>query len=138
MSECVTACWHRFGSSFGFSAAATAARPPAATGHEASVSTQGLDGEIAQCLRHLSKKDAVTKLKALQTLRALVKAKTVPDLVLALPPWSHLYARLCMDSNRSVRAEAAGVWCFCSPHEQMVQMDVGSLVGSLVMLRHQL
>lgn len=43
-----------------------------------------------------------------QALRALIKSKTAAELQLAMPPWVYLYSKLCMDTNRGVRTEAAG------------------------------
>jgi hypothetical protein len=62
---------------------------------------------MAQCLRHLSKREPVTKLKALQALRAHTKSKPAAESIAALGPWSHLYGKLVMDSSRAVRTEAA-------------------------------
>lgn len=82
------------------SEAAAAAAPRAA------VIPPDLDGELAQQLHKLTKRDATTKLKALQALRALASSKPADDVVAALPPWAYLYSRLAMDGSRSVRAEA--------------------------------
>ncbi|PRW55988.1 E3 ubiquitin- ligase listerin [Chlorella sorokiniana] len=68
-----------------------------------------LDGELAQQLQKLSKRDATTKLKALQALRALAKDKPASDLQAALPSWAYLFGRLVMDGSRAVRAEACHV-----------------------------
>ncbi|KAJ9505274.1 hypothetical protein QJQ45_023216, partial [Haematococcus lacustris] len=68
-----------------------------------------LDGELALCLRHLSKRDPTTKLKALQSLRSQLPNKPTAAVVAVLPAWAHLFARLAMDNNRAVRAESARV-----------------------------
>jgi len=90
---------------FGFGAAAVSASASASASAEPSLPGQ-LDGDVAQCLRHLSKKDATTKLKALQSLRDLVPSRSPQDLVAALPPWAYSFKRLMMDPAKSVRSEA--------------------------------
>jgi hypothetical protein len=98
---------------FGFGASAAAAAAAAATTAAASSGASAepvlpgqLDGDVAQCLRHLSKKDATTKLKALQSLRELIPARSPSDLAGALPPWAYHFKRLMMDPAKSVRSEA--------------------------------
>ncbi|GFR43125.1 hypothetical protein Agub_g4131 [Astrephomene gubernaculifera] len=66
-----------------------------------------VDGEIAQCFRHLSKKDSTTKIKALQNLRALLPSRSTTDLLAALSPWVYVYSRLILDSSRVVRQDTA-------------------------------
>ncbi|KAL4457478.1 hypothetical protein ABPG75_012343 [Micractinium tetrahymenae] len=68
-----------------------------------------LDGELSQQLQKLSKRDATTKLKALQALKALAKEKPAADLQAALPCWAYLYGRLVLDNSRAVRTEASHV-----------------------------
>lgn len=55
---------------FGFGAPAAGAASPAVASTSAAADplelSAQLDGELAQCLRHLSKRDTTTKLKALQ------------------------------------------------------------------------
>ncbi|KAG2437620.1 hypothetical protein HYH02_011259 [Chlamydomonas schloesseri] len=75
-------------------------------GGDVVVPTQ-LDGELAQCLRHLSKKDPTTKTKALQSLRALLPSRSGDHVAAALPAWIHCYRRLILDPSRAVRSEAA-------------------------------
>lgn len=55
------------GFGFGAPAAATVPSSGSASAESSEVSAQ-LDGDLAQCLRHLSKKDTTTKMKALQVL----------------------------------------------------------------------
>ncbi|KAL4857852.1 3-hydroxyisobutyryl-CoA hydrolase [Chlorella vulgaris] len=68
-----------------------------------------LDSEVAQQLQKLSKRDATTKLKALQALKLLFREKPAADVQAALPSWAYLFSRLVLDSNRSVRSEACHV-----------------------------
>ncbi len=56
----------------GLTSTVSAAAGKAAATSDAPLSAD-LDGEIAQCLRHLSKKDATTKLKALQVGESVMK-----------------------------------------------------------------
>ncbi|KAL4534477.1 hypothetical protein Ndes2526A_g05373 [Nannochloris sp. 'desiccata'] len=65
-----------------------------------------LDGELSQQLQRLTKRDATTRLKALQTLRSLVSEKSEDDVKYMLSPWAYSFGRLVMDTNRAVRAEA--------------------------------
>jgi hypothetical protein len=90
----------------GDSAASPGSGAPAAAAASAIVPPE-LDGELAQALQRLSKRDATTRLKAAAALRALVAAKPEADVLAALPAWSYLFARLVMDAHHGVRAEAA-------------------------------
>eukprot|EP00887_Chlorella_sp_A99_P002776 scaffold6.g2776.t1 len=103
-------------------AGAAAGAGEAAAAPRAALLPPDLDGELSQQLQKLSKRDATTKLKALQArgsqmppaarrlpqaLRALAATKPAEELVRALPPWAYLYSRLAMDPSRGVRAEAS-------------------------------
>lgn len=87
-------------------AAAAAAEAASQWGADEPALTGALDGEVAQCLRHLSKKDATTKLKALAALRELCASKQPADLAAALPPWAYHFQRLTSDAAKPVRCEA--------------------------------
>eukprot|EP00736_Rhodelphis_marinus_P002009 Rmarinus@m.24436 len=63
-----------------------------------------VDSEIAAQLKKLSKKDAITKTKALSTLQELFDSKTAEDCTLALLPYLQAYQRLCWDPTARVRA----------------------------------
>eukprot|EP00879_Flechtneria_rotunda_P024229 GHRR01025677.1.p1 GENE.GHRR01025677.1~~GHRR01025677.1.p1 ORF type:complete len:244 (+),score=101.45 GHRR01025677.1:151-882(+) len=99
---------------FGFGAAAAAAvnsatgAAPAGSGEALELSAE-LDGDLAQCLRHLSKRDTVTKMKALQSLKDLVPTKCHADLALFLQPWGYQFKRLLLDPAKSVRVEAVTI-----------------------------
>ena len=82
--------------------------PASAAGPSAVIPTD-LDGELAAALQRLTKRDATTRLKALQTLRAVVGDKPEAEIRRALGPWSYYFGRLVMDGARAVRAEACGV-----------------------------
>jgi hypothetical protein len=82
--------------------------PAATTGPSAVIPTD-LDGELAAALQRLTKRDATTRLKALQTLRAVVADKPEAEIRRALGPWTYYFSRLVMDGARAVRAEACGV-----------------------------
>ncbi|MEW5314556.1 MAG: hypothetical protein WDW38_006042 [Sanguina aurantia] len=93
-----------------------------------------LDGEAAQLLRHLSKRDSTTKLKALQAVRSLVKQRTPSELALLLPPYAYLFKRLSMDPNRSVRAEAAAALvAITAPLGKALAPHLKSLMGPWLM-----
>ncbi|CAK7351987.1 unnamed protein product [Dovyalis caffra] len=62
-----------------------------------------IDGEVAQQLKRLGRKDPTTKLKALQTLSALFKEKSGKEIVLIIPQWGYEYKKLLLDYNREVR-----------------------------------
>ncbi|XP_045766017.1 E3 ubiquitin-protein ligase listerin isoform X2 [Maniola jurtina] len=64
---------------------------------------QGLPAEYSVCFKKFTKKDPVTKTKALQELTELVKTGNVTDAEAALPSWSHHYQFLTIDSDRRVR-----------------------------------
>ncbi|XP_074269259.1 E3 ubiquitin-protein ligase listerin [Silene latifolia] len=70
---------------------------------EESGSFKGVDGEMVQYLKRLARRDPTTKLKALNSLAALLKDKSGKDVVLIIPQWGFEYRRLLMDYNREVR-----------------------------------
>lgn len=86
----------------------TSDAPAAAAGPSAVIPTD-LDGELAAALQRLTKRDATTRLKALQTLRAAVADKPEAEVRRALGPWAYAFGRLVTDGARAVRAEACGV-----------------------------
>lgn len=63
----------------------------------------GLDADFRMVLRKLSKKDVVTKLKAIQEFQGLCTEKEEEDIVSLLPHWPRLYNRLSMDHDKRVR-----------------------------------
>ncbi|KAL5709837.1 RING-type E3 ubiquitin transferase [Ranunculus cassubicifolius] len=62
-----------------------------------------VDGEVAQHLKRLSRKDPTTKLKALASLSELFKQKNKEEIVQVIPQWAFEYKRLLQDYNRDVR-----------------------------------
>ncbi|XAR60796.1 hypothetical protein NMG60_11034310 [Bertholletia excelsa] len=62
-----------------------------------------IDGEVAQHLKRLARKDPTTKLKALASLSALLKEKSSKEIVPIIPQWAFEYRRLLLDYNRDVR-----------------------------------
>ncbi|KAJ9556872.1 hypothetical protein OSB04_011486, partial [Centaurea solstitialis] len=62
-----------------------------------------IDGELAQHLKRLSRKDPTTKLKALTTLSTLLKQKSAKDVSPVIPQWAFEYKKLLLDYNREVR-----------------------------------
>lgn len=62
-----------------------------------------IDGEVAQHLKRLGRKDSTTKLKALASLSELLKQKSGKDIVPIIPQWAFEYKRLLQDYNREVR-----------------------------------
>ena len=92
----------RFGtpsSAFGFGAAspgepATANQP---------------DPEISQWLKHLSKKDDNTKIKALNNLQSRVQGFSSEEAGDFLPTWLFTFKKVCTDNCRPVRAGGAKV-----------------------------
>lgn len=70
---------------------------------EASSYLNDLDGEMAQHLKRLSRKDPTTKLKALTSLSELLKQKTAKEIVPIIPQWAFEYRKLLLDYNREVR-----------------------------------
>ncbi|KAM0040615.1 putative transcription factor C2H2 family [Helianthus debilis subsp. tardiflorus] len=78
------------------------------TSDAASSSVIDIDGELAQQLKRLSRKDPTTKLKALTTLLALLKEKSAKDVLPAIPQWAFEYKKLLLDYNREVRRATHG------------------------------
>ncbi|PIA58085.1 hypothetical protein AQUCO_00500192v1 [Aquilegia coerulea] len=62
-----------------------------------------VDGEVAQHLKRLGRKDPITKIKALASLSELFKQKNKEDIVQIIPQWAFEYKRLVQDYNREVR-----------------------------------
>ncbi|CAI9107100.1 OLC1v1006386C1 [Oldenlandia corymbosa var. corymbosa] len=62
-----------------------------------------VDGELAQHLKRLSRKDPTTKIKALTALSQLVKEKSAKEVAVILPQWAFEYKKLLLDYNREVR-----------------------------------
>ncbi|KAH9309396.1 hypothetical protein KI387_037307 [Taxus chinensis] len=65
-----------------------------------------VNGEVAQHLRRLSKKDPVTKIKALTSLGILFRQNAASDLYHIVPQWVFEYKRLVQDNGRQVRQAA--------------------------------
>ncbi|XP_068634592.1 E3 ubiquitin-protein ligase listerin [Aristolochia californica] len=70
---------------------------------EDSVAVSGVDGDMAQHLKRLGRKDPTTKVKALMSLSALFKEKSGEEVALVIPQWAFEYKRLLFDYNREVR-----------------------------------
>ncbi|XP_024965066.1 E3 ubiquitin-protein ligase listerin isoform X4 [Cynara cardunculus var. scolymus] len=62
-----------------------------------------IDGELAQHLKRLSRKDPTTKLKALTILSTLLKQKSAKEVSPIIPQWAFEYKKLLLDYNREVR-----------------------------------
>eukprot|EP00892_Ulva_mutabilis_P010612 jgi/Ulvmu1/7923/UM004_0155.1 len=66
-----------------------------------------VDPEIAQCLKHVTKRDENTKIKALQLLHtkfSVLEGESAADLV---PAWLFAYKRVSLDNARTVRLAGA-------------------------------
>jgi hypothetical protein len=61
------------------------------------------DGDFNLVFRKLSKRDPITKLKALEEMRALIENRTAEELKILLPALVQCYERLAMDNDRHVR-----------------------------------
>ncbi|PWA65835.1 Armadillo-like helical [Artemisia annua] len=62
-----------------------------------------VDGELAQHLKRLSRKDPTTKLKALATLSTQLSEKSAKEVSLVIPQWAFEYKKLLQDYNRDIR-----------------------------------
>ncbi|XP_051134250.1 E3 ubiquitin-protein ligase listerin isoform X2 [Andrographis paniculata] len=62
-----------------------------------------IDGEVALHLKRLSRKDPITKLKALTSLSQLIKQKPAKEVTIIIPQWAFEYKKLLLDYNREVR-----------------------------------
>ncbi|CAI5530699.1 unnamed protein product [Closterium sp. Naga37s-1] len=60
-------------------------------------------GEAAAHLRRLAKKDATTKLKALEALQGVLGGSSAAQMQAMLPAWAFEYRRLVHDGSRAVR-----------------------------------
>lgn len=61
------------------------------------------DANFNLVFRKLGKRDPITKLKALEEMRALIENRTADELTMLLPALVHCYERLAMDNDRHVR-----------------------------------
>ena len=68
----------------------------------------GEDSDLNVSFKRLTKKDSVTKLKALSELRELLPSRSKELVAGCLPYWSYIYPKLCMENDPRVR-EAAHV-----------------------------
>lgn len=84
-----------------------ASSPP--LGPSAIIPTE-LNGQVGQQLQKLTKRDATTRLKALQALKQLVEDEKAGvsegDVRLLLGPWAYAFKRCVFDGNRLIRMEA--------------------------------
>ncbi|MQM17534.1 hypothetical protein Taro_050506 [Colocasia esculenta] len=62
-----------------------------------------VDGEMAQHLKRLGRKDPTTKVKALTSLNVLFKQVSGEELVQIVPKWAFEYRKLLYDYSREVR-----------------------------------
>lgn len=62
-----------------------------------------LDAELRVLLRKLSKKDSITKIKALQEFNLLIKDKEEKDVKAVLPYWPRIYSKMVLDVDYRVR-----------------------------------
>lgn len=62
-----------------------------------------MDAEFQLGFKALSKKDSITKLKALQELGTLFKGLTDENLQVVLKHWVHIYPKIIIDNDRRVR-----------------------------------
>lgn len=68
-----------------------------------------VDGEASLHLRRLSKKDPITRVKALEALGILFKERPANELRQLIPNWIFEYKRLVQDDNQQVREGAHNV-----------------------------
>ncbi|KAI9021899.1 hypothetical protein DFJ74DRAFT_670830 [Hyaloraphidium curvatum] len=97
-----------FGGAFGIPAAVSA---PIATGINLSAEQEvenAVSGELKVTLRKLAKRDAVTRVKAVEELRAYLEQADPDKLLKLLPAWPSLFGRLSTDVERRAREQIAG------------------------------
>lgn len=95
---------------------------------QSSASSMNLHPDLAVILRNLNKRDAVTKVKALEELQAFLfdmgSIASIHDHIQLLPYWSKLFTRLGIDVDRRVRVLTIQIHAKllksvhkkCSPH----------------------
>jgi hypothetical protein len=66
----------------------------------------GEDSELNVSFRRLSKKEVITKLKALAELRELLPSRTKEIVQGCLPYWAYIYPKLCIENDSRVREAA--------------------------------
>ncbi|KAK1272073.1 E3 ubiquitin-protein ligase listerin [Acorus gramineus] len=93
---------------------------------EVAVPATDVDGEMAQHLKRLGRKDPQTKLKALSSLSLLFKQRSVEETVQIVPQWAFEYKRLLLDYNREVRR---------ATHDTMMNLVIAVRRGLALHLR---
>ena len=66
-----------------------------------------VDPEIAQCLKHVTKRDENTKLKALNILLSKFEMLEADAAAELMPAWLFAYKRVSLDNARAVRLAGA-------------------------------
>lgn len=95
------------------------------------------DSELVQHLQRLSKRDPTTRLKALQSLRALAAERSPEDAAALLPAWAFYFRKVTMDNSRFVRAEAAAVMgAFSAAAGKRIAPHLKALLPSWHLLKH--
>ncbi|KAL3632407.1 hypothetical protein CASFOL_025391 [Castilleja foliolosa] len=62
-----------------------------------------IDAEVTRHLKHISRRDTTTKLKALTSLSVLTRQKTSMEIGAIFPLWAFEYKKLLLDYNKEVR-----------------------------------
>lgn len=97
---------------------------------EESTSFSEVDGEVAQHLKRLWRKDPTTKLKALASLCLLFKQKSGEELAHIVPQWAFEYKKLLLDYNREVRrATHDAMTCLVTTVRKGLVPHLKSLMG---------
>jgi hypothetical protein len=128
------------GGFIGFSSFAAPAPAAAATTSPRPNQTQSLipyyngpDSDLELTLKKVSKKDVITKMKALHEFRALIESRQPKVIRGALPHWTYLFGQLTMHNDRRVR-ELANITQLdlCKKIPKAVQLKkYGGMAGQL-------
>ncbi|KAK3261839.1 hypothetical protein CYMTET_29275 [Cymbomonas tetramitiformis] len=94
---------------FGSATPASSMNASAGLEGNAEASLAGLDGEAALHLKRLSKRDPVTKIKALQALQKLIQERQPVEVETLILPWAQVFSRVAMDNSRQVREAGMAV-----------------------------
>ena len=120
-------------------AGATTASTPPTPSNPPDPTTLTLDPTVAQHLKRTSKRDAITRTKALVELKRLVPTLDLDACTLLLLPWSHAFRRLSLDNVRDVRHETLSVHAALihrlAPEPKRIAPHLKALIGPWMIAR---
>lgn len=95
-----------------------------------SVFYSGSDNELSTIFKNVSKKDTITKIKALEQLEAVLQQKSSKEIRACLSHWFYVYGLLNMENNKRIRELTAKVlFVFVEKTPKALRRNIGALLG---------